>query len=178
MATVVILGGRVGGLVASNPLRRRLDRRHRIVLVDRLAQHVYTPSFLWMMLGWREPREITRDLARLERKGIEVVQEEIREIDPARRLVRTERRQISGDYLIVALGAEARADAVPGLAEGGHNLYDLDGVLGLRQALASLKEGRGAVTVASPPLHSPPPPPRGTARGPAGTRPRRPGRRG
>ena len=155
MATVVILGGGVGGLVAANTLRRRLDRRHRIVLVDRLAQHVYTPSFLWMMLGWREPREITRDLARLERKGIEVVQEEIREIDPARRLVRTERRQISGDYLIVALGAEGRVEAVPGLAEGGHNLYDLDGVLGLRQALASFNEGRVAVTVASLPFKCP-----------------------
>jgi len=83
------------------------------------------------------------------------VQEEIREIDPARRLVRTERRQISGDYLIVALGAEARADAVPGLAEGGHNLYDLDGVLGLRQALALFREGRVAVTVASLPFKCP-----------------------
>ncbi|MBI2152246.1 MAG: NAD(P)/FAD-dependent oxidoreductase [Candidatus Rokubacteria bacterium] len=155
MATIVILGGGVGGLVAANTLRRSLDRKHRIVLVDRAAQHVYTPSFLWMMLGWREPREITRDLSRLERKGIEVVHEEIREIDPARRLVRTDKRQISGDFLIVALGAEGRAEAVPGLAEGGHNLYDLDGVLGLRQALTSFKEGRVTVTVASLPFKCP-----------------------
>ncbi len=46
MATVVILGGGVGGLVAANPLRRRLDRSHRIVLLDRRAQHVFAPSFL------------------------------------------------------------------------------------------------------------------------------------
>src|SRR3972149_693419 len=141
MATIVILGGGVGG--------------PRLVLVARLAHHVYPPSFLWMMLGWREAREITRDLSRLERKGIEVVQEEIREIDPARRLVRTERRQISGDYLIVALGAEARADAVPGLAEGGHNLYDLDGVLGLRQARPTFGDGRGAFPVPSLPFKCP-----------------------
>ena len=32
MATVVILGGGVGGLVAANRLRRRLDGKHRIVL--------------------------------------------------------------------------------------------------------------------------------------------------
>ena len=57
MASIVILGGGVGGLVAANTLRRSLDRKHRIVLVDRAAQHVYTPSFLWMMLGWREPQE-------------------------------------------------------------------------------------------------------------------------
>ncbi|MBI2543886.1 MAG: NAD(P)-binding protein, partial [Candidatus Rokubacteria bacterium] len=35
MATIVILGGGVGGLVAANTLRRSLDRKHRIVLVDR-----------------------------------------------------------------------------------------------------------------------------------------------
>ena len=53
MATVLILGGGVGGLVAANLLRRQLDRSHRIVLLDRQARHVFTASFLWMMLGWR-----------------------------------------------------------------------------------------------------------------------------
>ena len=42
MATVVILGGGVGGLVAANRLRRRLDPKHRVVLVNRHAQHVPT----------------------------------------------------------------------------------------------------------------------------------------
>ncbi|MBI4587357.1 MAG: NAD(P)/FAD-dependent oxidoreductase [Candidatus Rokubacteria bacterium] len=155
MATVVILGGGVGGLVAANTLRRRLDGAHRIVLVDRVGQHIYTPSFLWMMLGRREPPEITRDLGRLERKGIEVVRDEIREIDPARRRVRTATREISGDYLIISLGADGWAEGVSGLAQGGHNLYDLDGVIGLRRALASFREGRVAVTIASLPFKCP-----------------------
>jgi sulfide:quinone oxidoreductase len=155
MATVVILGGGVGGLVAANKLKGALGGGHRIVLVDRAGQHVYTPSFLWMMLGWREPSQITRDLHRLERKGIEVVTDEIREIDPARRLVRTEKGRISGDYLIVALGAEGSTEGVPGLSRGGHNLYELDGVLGLRRGLASFREGRVAVTIASLPFKCP-----------------------
>lgn len=155
MATIVILGGGVGGLVAANTLRRRLDRKHRIVLVDRVGQHIYTPSFLWMMLGWREPPEITRDLRRLERKGIEVVQEEIREIDPARRRVRTERQEVSGDYLIVSLGAEGWLGGVPGLAEAGYNLYDLDGTLRLRDSLRGFREGRVAVLIAGLPFKCP-----------------------
>ncbi|MEK6530062.1 MAG: FAD/NAD(P)-binding oxidoreductase, partial [candidate division NC10 bacterium] len=36
-----------------------------------------------------------------------------------------------------------------------HNLYDLDGVLGLRQALAGFREGRIAVTIASLPFKCP-----------------------
>src|SRR3990167_4105142 len=102
MASIVILGGGVGGLVAANRLRRRLHRTHRVILIDRQAQHVFTPSFLWMMLGWRKPSEISRDLSRLGRKGIEVVQEEIRAIDPAHRRVSTERQEIAADHLVIS----------------------------------------------------------------------------
>jgi len=155
MASIVILGGGVGGLVAANTLRRRLDRTHRVILIDRQAQHVFTPSFLWMMLGWREPAEISRDLSRLGRKGIEVVQEEIREIDPAHRRVSTERQEIAADYLVVSLGAEGWLGGVSGLADAGHNLYDLDGTLRLRDALGRFKGGRVAVLIAGLPFKCP-----------------------
>jgi sulfide:quinone oxidoreductase len=155
MATTVILGGGVGGLVTANTLRRRLDPKHRIVLVDRSPQHVFTPSFLWMMLGWREPQAISRDLGRLSRKGIEVVQEEIREIDPARRRVKTAQREIIADYLVISLGADGSPDAVPGLAEAGCNLYDLDGTLRLRDALSEFRGGRVAVLIAGLPFKCP-----------------------
>ena len=155
MATTVILGGGVGGLVTANTLRRRLDPKHRIVLVDRSPQHVFTPSFLWMMLGWREPQAISRDLGRLSRKGIEVVQEEILEIDPARRRVKTARQELAADHLVISLGAEAWPGAVPGLAEAGCNLYDLAGTLRLRDALAGFRSGRIAVLVAGVPFKCP-----------------------
>ena len=155
MASIVILGGGVGGLVAANTLRRKLNRTHRVILIDRQAQHVFTPSFLWMMLGWREPSEISRDLSRLGRKGIEVVQEEIREIDPARRRVSTERQEIAADYLVISLGAEGWLGGVPGLADAGHNLYDLDGTLRLRDALGRFNGGRVAVLIAGLPFKCP-----------------------
>ncbi|MFQ5920370.1 MAG: FAD-dependent oxidoreductase, partial [Thermoplasmata archaeon] len=155
MATIVMLGGGVGGLVAANTLRRRLDRKHKIILVDRQDQHVFTPSFLWMMLGWREPRQITRDLARLERRGIEVVRDEIREIDVGRRRVRTERGEVSGDYLIVSLGAEGWPEGMPGLAQAGYNLYDLNGTLRLRDALKAFRDGRVATLIAGLPFKCP-----------------------
>ncbi len=155
MANIVVLGGGVGGLVVANTLRRRLDRKHRIIVVDRQAQHVFTPSFLWMMLGWREPQAISRDLARLSRKGIEVVHEEIREIDPVRRRVRTEHQEIVADHLVVSLGAEGWLGGLPGLAEAGHNLYDLGGTLHLRDALAEFRGGRVAVLIAALPFRCP-----------------------
>ncbi|MBI2219116.1 MAG: NAD(P)/FAD-dependent oxidoreductase [Candidatus Rokubacteria bacterium] len=155
MATTVILGGGAGGLVAANMLRRRLDRSHRVVLVERQAQHVFTPSFLWMMLGRREPRQIRRDFARLARKGIEVVQGEVRSIDPARRVVGTERGELAADFVVVALGADGWRAGIPGLAEEGYDINLLDDVLRLRDALSDFRGGRVVVLVAGLPFRCP-----------------------
>lgn len=80
--TIVILGGGVGGLVTANELRKKLDREHRVVLVDKEGKHVFSPSFLWLIVGLRQPDKIVRDLAVLKKKGIEVVKGEVEAIDP------------------------------------------------------------------------------------------------
>ena len=53
--TVIVLGGGIGGLVTANELGKRLGREHRVVLVEKNAQHAFAPSFLWLMTGDREP---------------------------------------------------------------------------------------------------------------------------
>ena len=68
--TVLILGGGVGGVVSANALRQRLGPEHRIVVVDKRSEYVFTPSLLWVMVGWRQPGQITRDLRRLLRPGV------------------------------------------------------------------------------------------------------------
>ena len=50
-ATVLVLGGGVGGLVAAVELRQRLGKEHRIILVDRTGRHVFSPSFPWLIAG-------------------------------------------------------------------------------------------------------------------------------
>lgn len=126
--TVLILGGGVGGLVTANRLRAALPRRHRVVLVERESSFVFAPSFLWLMTGGRTAAQISRPLARLERKGIEVVRGTIQRIDPARREVLVDGRTLAADYLIIALGAELNPAGIPGLADAGHNLYTLEAI--------------------------------------------------
>ncbi len=46
---VLILGGGIGGVVAANALRKRLPRRHEIVVVDREPTFSLAASFLWAM---------------------------------------------------------------------------------------------------------------------------------
>ena len=63
MATVLVLGGGIGGSAAANALRARLRRGHRIIVIDRDAEQVFAPSLLWLMVGQRRPADISRPLA-------------------------------------------------------------------------------------------------------------------
>jgi sulfide:quinone oxidoreductase len=45
-------------MVAANEIRRQLPAAHRVVLVEKNAQHAFAPSFLWFMTGDREPDQI------------------------------------------------------------------------------------------------------------------------
>lgn len=148
--TILVLGGGVGGLVAATKLRKALPMRHRVVLVERESSFVFVPSLLWLMTGNRAAGQISRPMSRLEKRGIEVVRGEIERIDPEKREVVVSGRTLTGDYLIIALGAELAPDAVPGLAEAGHNFYTLAGAEALRDALAGFTGGKLVVLTAAP----------------------------
>lgn len=148
--TILILGGGVGGLVAANTLRKLLPKHHRVVLIDREPSFVFAPSFLWLMTGGRTAENISRPLARLEKRGIEVVRGEIEHIDPEKREVVVGGRRLAGEYLIIALGAELTPEAVPGLKEAGHNFYTLAGAEALREKFAGFTGGKLVVLTAAP----------------------------
>lgn len=115
---IVVLGGGSGGVVAATKLGRALGADHDVTLIDRRADHVFMPAFLFLMVGQRRPEEITRKLKRLEKRNIRVLQAEILGIDPGARQVILESTAIPYDYLIVSLGLEVRPDLLPGFAEG------------------------------------------------------------
>ena len=153
--TIVILGGGIGGIVAARRLRRLLGPTHRIVLVERETRHLFQPSLLWLMTGQRTPTGITRPLSALARQGIEVLQGEIKRIDPAQRSVQVAGATLTGDYLVLALGAELAPETVPGLAAAGHNFYTLAGAKSLRDARLALIRGRVALLVSGMPFKCP-----------------------
>ncbi len=156
--TVVILGGGVGGLVASNEVRRHLAGEHRVVLVEKDVDHAFAPSFLWLMTGDRTPAKIRRPVRALVRRGVEVVHEEALAMDLARRRVETRARSLDYDYLVVALGAGLAPETIPGLAEEAQTFYTLDGAAKLHGALRDFAGGRVAVVVAGLPFKCPPAP--------------------
>jgi sulfide:quinone oxidoreductase len=148
--TVLILGGGVGGLVAANGLRKALPKKHRIVLVEREASFAFAPSFLWLMTGGRTAGKISRPLARLKKKGIELAHGEVERIDAEKREAVVNGRTLAADFLVIALGAELAPETIPGLAQAGHNFYMLAGAEAFRDALARFAGGRLVILTAAP----------------------------
>jgi sulfide:quinone oxidoreductase len=148
--TTLVLGGGVGGLVASAKLRKRLPRGHRVILVERQRDHVFAPSLLWIASGTRTSGAITKPLARLVHRGVEVVRGDIESIDPVQRRVRVGGQDLQADHIVVSLGADLAPDKIPGLSEGGFNLYTLEGAQAIQRAVVRMDGGRLVILTATP----------------------------
>lgn len=155
---IVILGGGCGGVVAATLLGRKLRGKHDVVLVDRRAEHIFMPAFLLLMVGQRQPRDISRKLAVLEKRNVKFVQGEIQGIDPARQEVRLEGGSLPYDYLIVSLGMQTLPGLVPGFAEAAHHAWEMEAALRFRSALESFEGGRILVGIPLGPYRCPPAP--------------------
>ena len=145
-------------MVAATQLGRELGNQHDVILVDRRPEHIFMPAFLFIMLGERQPRDISRSLKLLEKRNVKIIQSEIRGIDPARQEVSIDQEKIAYDYLIVSLGLQTRPDLVPGFAESSQHPWEMESAVRLRDSLANFRAGRVAVGVPLGPYRCPPAP--------------------
>ena len=153
--TVVVLGGGTGGVVVARRLRRGLSKGDRVVVVERDPTYRFAPSFLWVLTGARQPGEVSADLGRLRRHGIELVEAEVQAIDPETRTVATSAGPLAYDRLVVALGTELAPEALPGFAEAALNVYTVEGAAAAGRALRELEGGRVVVLVSRLPYKCP-----------------------
>lgn len=158
-ARVVVLGGGVGGTLVANLLSKALGRDGRVTVVDPTGMHVYQPGFLYVTLGQANGRWLTRDERTLLRRDVELVVEAAERIDPDAGTVQLARGgALPFDYLVMATGARLVYDTVPGLLEGSHEFYSLEGAQRLREALRTFRGGRIVVGIAGIPYKCPPAP--------------------
>ncbi|WP_166348718.1 FAD-dependent oxidoreductase [Phytoactinopolyspora limicola] len=158
MAHILVLGGGFGGLAAAHELRRHLPPSDDVTVVAMSDKFFVGFAKLWDVAGLRPLLDGTRPLERLGRRGIRFVQAEVTHIDPVAHKVETTAGTLSGDGIIVALGATYQPAHSALLGQDAYNLYHAEALPGIRAALDELTEGRLVVTILGAPYLCPPAP--------------------
>lgn len=158
MTQVVVLGAGFGGLEVCARLSEAFGDDADVVLVDRAESFVFGFSKLDVMFGRVPAAHVRHRYADLVKPGVRFVQATVLSIDPVARRVETDAGPFDADVLVVALGADVVPEATPGLIEGGHEFYTVEGAFALRDVLARFDGGRVVVGVTSTPFKCPPAP--------------------
>ena len=155
---VVVLGAGFGGLELSTILSEALGERLDLTLIDKSDSFFFGFSKLDVMFGRQPPEAVRMYYQDIVKPGVRFRQENITQIDPEARLVRTEKATYEADILVVALGADYDPGATPGLIEGGNEYYSFAGAERLRGVLPGFSKGHAIVGVTSTPSKCPPAP--------------------
>lgn len=122
MATIVILGAGLGGVVAAYQMKDNARKEDEVVVINDIDHYNFVPSNPWVLVGWRKRKAITVDLVRpMKKRGIKLIASAATKVDPKKKSIKLENGDsVAYDYLIIATGPELAFDAVDGLGPDGH----------------------------------------------------------
>lgn len=156
---VLILGGGFGGLSTANEIRNSLSSSEvKITVVDKKNWFMVGFAKLWIIRGTRTFENSTGSLNELAKKEIDFLNEEILQIDLENKNIKTTTKNLSYDYLIIAMGAVLAPQKIIGLVEHGMNLYDYRESEKIHNKIKELKSGTIAISIMGMPYKCPPAP--------------------
>src|SRR4030095_1338796 len=148
---VVVIGAGFGGLELTATLAEAAGRDVDLVLIDKADAFVFGFSKLDVLFGRVEPDAIRFRYRDIVKPGVRFVQSEVRSIDPSARRVVKHDGAFDEDVLVVALGADVVPAETPGLIEGGHEFYTLEGATKASKVLSKFNGGKVVIGVTRPP---------------------------
>lgn len=114
-------------------------------------KHMYQPGLLYIPFGKFREQELFRDQRKVLDRRVPYFIDPAVKIDSDNNVVITESgKEFPYDYCVVATGSEIKPENIPGMAEGAHWFYDLDGARKLRDALDNFEGGKIVVNVNAP----------------------------
>ncbi|APY10272.1 sulfide:quinone reductase [Seonamhaeicola sp. S2-3] len=167
MAKIVILGAGISGHVAATHLRRKLPKKHEVVVVSPNSNYQWIPSNIWVGIGRMKSKKILFPLAPLyKKKGINYKQAKAVTFYPegdkkeqkpyiVSEYVTGEKKgqqeKVTYDYLINATGPKLNFEATEGLIPGKNKTYSVCTYThanhaweGLSALIESMKKGKKA----------------------------------
>lgn len=155
MADIVVMGAGTGGMPCAYELRKCLDAKHRVTVVNERADFQFVPSNPWVAVGWRDRSSITFPIGpHLAQKGIDFIPKRVERVDAENnQLVFTDDTTQPYDYLVIATGPELAFDEVPGAGPDGysHSICTLEHAEKTHKAYEDLLESPGQVIIGAMP---------------------------
>ncbi|MBU2920568.1 NAD(P)/FAD-dependent oxidoreductase [Winogradskyella psychrotolerans] len=141
MSKIVILGAGISGHVAATHLRRKLPKKHEVIVVSPNSNYQWVPSNIWVGIGRMKSEKIYFPLAPLyKKKGIGYKQAKAISFFPegdeteekpyvlSKYVVgekKGQQEKITYDYLINATGPKLNFEATEGLIPGENKAYSV-----------------------------------------------------
>jgi len=153
---LLVIGAGSGGLILSNTVARQLSHEIRrgevsVTLLGDRDQYLYQPGLLYVIFDQMRVSELFRKVRDLLVPGVTFIHDRAVKIDPKSQSVQTAGgKALAYDYLVVATGSEINPAEVPGLAEGAHWFYTMDGALKMREALHNFQGGKMVLAMGVP----------------------------
>lgn len=155
-AKILILGSGMGGTIVANGLARKLSDEMRtgsasITVLGTTTRHMYQPGLLYVPFGRAREPELIRDERSILDRRINFLVDPAKRIDVDNNVVYGESgKAYDYDFLVIATGSRLAPDTIPGLAEGAHQFYELEGARKLRDAVDAFAGGKIVVNVNVP----------------------------
>ncbi|MCT8973820.1 NAD(P)/FAD-dependent oxidoreductase [Microbaculum marinisediminis] len=153
---ILIVGGGLAGTIVANGLCRQLHEEMSsgavsITMLGTSDTHMYQPGLLYIPFGRMREAELFRPQRKVLNRKVPYHIDPAKHIDVENKAVTTESgKTYDYDYLVIATGSRIRPDNIPGMVEGGHWFYDLDGARKLREALDDFQGGKIVLNVNVP----------------------------
>ena len=159
---ILILGGGTGGTLTANRLARHAKRDAlEVTVVDKNDTHMYQPALLFVPFGDADPGDIIKGRREQLKSNVEYIESDIDHVDVDMNQVFLEDgRRLDYDVLVVATGAiltpgETEGLVGPGWGSNVFTFYDLEGAVGLREALEGFTHGKILIDIVDMPIKCP-----------------------
>jgi sulfide:quinone oxidoreductase len=153
---ILIVGGGLAGTIIANGLCRSLGRRLKtgevaITMIGASDKHMYQPGLLYVPFGKFREEELFRDQRKVLDNRVPYFVDPATKIDVDAKVVTCKSGKThTYDYLVIATGSRIMPQNIPGMAEGAHWFYDLEGARKMRDALDKFEGGKIVINVNAP----------------------------
>ena len=153
---ILIVGGGLAGTIVANGLCRQLrdelsSGSVALTMLGATDTHMYQPGLLYIPFGRMREFELFRDQRKVLDRRVRFIVDPAKHIDVDKKAVTTQSgKTFEFDFLVIATGSRIRPENIPGMAEGAHWFYDLEGARKMRDALATFQGGNIVINVNVP----------------------------